>query len=981
MTDSAGNELARDRPSLLKSQSRSAPGHGDGRYPGLTLLDRQAERASIDRALRSVRDGSSATLVIRGPPGVGKTALLGYAADAAPDMGICGVIGIESEINLEFAALHQLLIPFIRDIEDLPGPQRQAMRVAFGMDEGPPADRFLVGLAALTLLARAAEERPVLCLIDDAEWLDTESAHALGFVARRLYADRVGMLVVQSEPAAADAFEQFPQVRVGGLPAAEAGRLLRSVVGAPVADRVLDRILADTERNPLALVEIGTEFTPDELAGRASLPEPVPLSRRLVDRFSRQVRELDPDTQAFLLLAAAGVLGDRAVLWRAARRGGIDADTAAANAESAGLVQLSASSVQFRYPLIRSAIYHGAADQDRRRAHLLLSEATSGTHPDLQAWHQGAAATGPDEDVASALERAAGDAQARGGYAARAGLLRRSIELTPDDGLRARREIALAEAELMSGHPDKARDLADAALGRLTDPGARAAGERLRGEILFVQGNAAESAKVLADAARSLDPDRPAGRETMAAAMWAAVWAGPVQTRDMAITAAACPHLARSEASVADLLLEGYEARFTAGYGAAVEPFRAAISVLRSADLEPDAGLRWYAMGAEAAGSLWDADALLDIAGRFVRTARARGALIQLPVALAMQAIADWVAGRLADAEDRWTEMREIIAASDSWPVLGIDSRGEGLVLAYTGRVAAAKAAGASQIRECTARGQGGIADIGRAIVAIADMCDRDYDSAEFAAATVVGHDQAFTTEAILPELVETAWRSDHHREALNAFGVLSERTLAAGTPWALGVRSRCAALIEEDDRAEDAYQEAISQLQRSRATVELARSHLFYGQWLRRAKRRREARHQLRAAYDMFDAMGADAFTDLASAELSATGERARARRPETTFDLTPQEARVAGLAAEGETNNQIAAELFVSPRTVEYHLGKVFRKLGVTSRAQLARRLPASAQQARGEPAGHLSAVADRRHRGLTRPAGRRGRARPGR
>jgi DNA-binding CsgD family transcriptional regulator len=948
MTHRSGNELARDLPWLLKSQSLSTARRGGGHDTGLGLLDRQTERASIDRALLSVRNGSSATLVIRGAPGVGKTALLGYAADAAPDMGICGVIGIESEIDLEFAGLHELLIPFIRDIEDLPGPQHQAMRVAFGMDEGPPPDRFLVGLAALTLLARAAEDRPVLCLIDDAQWLDIESAHVLAFVARRLYADRVGMVVVLDEPAAADTFEQFPEVRVGGLPAAEAGQLLRSVAGAPVEDRVLDRILADTDCNPLALMEIGTEFTPDELANWASRPEPVPLSRRLVDRFSRHVRDLDPDTQAFLLLAAVGVACDRPPLWHAARRGGIDADAAAANAESAGLVELSASSVRFRHPLIRSAVYHGAADQDRRRAHLLLAEATSGQDPDLQAWHNGAAATGPDEGVASELEHAAGRAQARGGYAARAALLRRSVELTPDDGRQARRQLALADAELRGGHPDTARDLADTALGRLADPVARAAGERLQGEILFVLGDPAESAKALADAARTLGPDRAVGRETMAMAMWASVWAGPAQTRDIAAAAAICPHQPRSEASVADLLLEGYEARFTAGYGTAVAPLRAAISALRSADFEPET-LGLYSMGAVAAGSLWDADGLLDITANHVRAGRARGALISLPVALGLRAIADWLVGRLADAQDRWTEMREIIAASRSRPVLGVDSRGEGLVLVYTGRVAAAKAAGAAQMRESTARGQGGVADIGRSIAAIADMCDRDYDSACSAATIVADHDPAFTAEAILPELIEAACRSDRRQEALKAFSILSERTLAAGTPWALGVRSRCAALIENGDRAEDAYREAISQLQRSPARVELARSHLLYGQWLRRAKRRREARDQLRAACDMFDAMGAEAFTDIASAELSATGERARARTPETTFDLTPQEARIAGLAAEGGTNNEIAAELFVSPRTVEYHLGKVFRKLGVTTRAQLARRLPASAEQAR--------------------------------
>ncbi len=946
MAAGGGNEFAGHRLSLDMPQSALAPGPGAGHSAGLGLLDREAERASIDRALGSVRAGSSATLVIRGSPGVGKTALLGYAAEAASDMRICSVIGIETEISLDFAALHQVLIPFLSGTEDLPEPQRHAIRVAFGLEEGPAADRFLVGLAALTLLARAAEERPLLCLIDDAQWLDTESAQVLAFVARRLYADRVGMVVVLAEDAAAGAFQQFPEVRVGGLPTAEASQLLRSVAGAPVEDRVLSRILADTDRNPLALAEIGAEFTPDELAGRTSLPEPVPLSRRLVDRYGRHVDSLDPGAQAFLLLAAVDIEGDRAALWRAAEQGGIDAETAAAEAESAGLLELSASSVRFRYPLIRSAVYHGAADQDLRRAHLLLSEATSGQHPGLQAWHLGAAATGPDEGKASALERAAERADARGGYAIRAALLRRSVELTPDDGRRARRQVALADTELMTGHTDTARDLARTAVDRLTDPQARAEAERLHGEILFAQGNAAQSAKVLADAARCLRHDPAVGRETMGAAMCAAVWAGPAETRDMAAAAAAYPHLAPSEASPVDLLLEGYEARFTAGYRAAVAPFRAAISALRSVDPEPESGLWRYGMGAAAAASLWDADGLLDITARFTRIARARGALLDLPVALGLQAVADWLIGRLADAQDRWTEMREIIAASGSRPAVGIDRTGECLALLYTGRVAAAKAAGTAQITESAVRGQGGPADSGRAIVAMADVWERDYDAAVSAATTVVDHDPVFTAEATLPELVEAAWRSGRRGEALSAFGILSERTLAAGTPWALGMRSRCAALIEEGDSAEDAYQDAIGQLERSRAVAELARTHLMYGQWLRRAKRRRDARHQLRAAHHMFTAMGAEHFTDLASTELRATGERARARTPETTFDLTPQEARVAGLAAEGLTNKQIAAQLFLSSGTVDYHLGKVFRKLGVSSRAQLARHLPASAE-----------------------------------
>jgi DNA-binding CsgD family transcriptional regulator len=913
------------------------------------LLDRQAERAAIDRVLGSVRDGFSATLVIRGSAGVGKTALLGYAADSAADMRVCGATGIESEIGLAFAALHQLLVPFLDGIGELPDPQGLALRVAFGMEQGPAADRFLLGLAALTLLARAAEDQPVLCLIDDGQWLDAESAQVLAFVARRLYADRVGMVITVGEPAPARAFEQLPAVLVGGLPAGEAGQLLRAAAGAPVDDRVVARILADTGANPLALIEVGTEFTAEELAGQAVLPGPMPLTRRVAHRFLRQAEGLEPGTRAFLLLAAAEAGGDRAVLWRAALQDGIDADRAAAEAESAGLIELSATSVRFRYPLIRSAAYHGATDRDRRRAHLLLSAATNpGRDPDLRAWHRGAAASGPDEGVAAELEAAAARTQARGGYAARAALLRRAVELTADDGRWAGRELALAKAELMGGHHETARELVDAALPRLGDPEARGLAQRLRGEILFAQGHAAESAQVLAGAARLLAPDLDAAREAMATAMRAAIWAGPAQSREIAAAAAAFPRPARSRARVADLLLAGYAARFTAGYSAAIAPLRAAVSLLRSEELDPVTGLAWYGLGAIAAGSLWDADSLLDITGRFVRAARARGALVVLPAALELRAVAELVIGHLAEAQDRWTEMREIMAAGGGPQFVGMDSRSEGLVLVYAGRVAEARTAGKAQIRESTAYGQDGRADVGRAIVARADLYAGNYDAAVAAGTAVAQHDLAFTGEGILPELIEAACRGDRRGEARSAFHILSERAQAAGTPWALGVRARCAALLADGDRAEEAYLEAIGHLEHSRAAVDLARAHLQYGQWQRRAKRRRDARGELRAAYDMFDAMGAEEFAACAAAELRAAGEPARARAPASTLDLTPQEARVAGLAAKGVTNNQIAAQLFISPRTVDYHLGKVFRTLGVSSRGQLAGRLPASAEAA---------------------------------
>jgi DNA-binding CsgD family transcriptional regulator len=751
------------------------------------------------------------------------------------------------------------------------------------------------------------------------------------------------MVIAVSGQESAHVFEQLPTVSVHGLPAAEAGQLLRSVAPAPVDAQVVARILADTERIPLALVEAGAEFSADELAGRAALPEPMPLGRRLADRFLRKAAGLDPDTRAFLLLAAAGCSGGRALVWHAAQQDGIDAETAAAAAESAGIIELSAGSIGFRHPLIRSAAYHSASDSDRRQAHQLLGEAADPDRdPDLRAWHRSAAATGPDEDVAVELERAADRAQARGGYAARAAFLRRSADLSGDGDRRAARELRLAAAELKIGHPETAQDLVDVAMPQLADPRAHALAERLRGDIFFVQGRAAEATQVLAGAARSLAPDYSAAREAMASALRAAIWAGPAETREIATAAQSFPRPDRSQASVADLILEGYAARFTAGYAAAVEPLRAAIGRLRSEDLDLVTGLQWYGMGTIGAASMWD-DSALDITARFLNAARSQGALTVIPVALGLRGIADCLTGALAEAQDRWTEMREIMAANGSRRVLGLDSLSEGMVFVFSGRLAEARAVGTSQMRESTAHGVRGVASIGRAIVAMADVSAGNYDAAVDNATAVVRDDLPFLAELLLPELIEAARRTGRSAEATSAFGTLSERALAAGTDIALGVRSRCEALLSDGGRAEHAYQEAIGHLEHSHAAVELARTHLHYGQWLRRSKRRRDARHELRAAYDMFDQMGAEEFAARAATELSATGERAQPRTSAATFDLTPQEARVAGLAVEGVTNNQIAAQLFISPRTVEYHLRKVFRKLGVSSRSQLARNMPA--------------------------------------
>jgi len=906
------------------------------------LLDRSTERSRIDDLLEFVREGLSGVLVLRGSDGVGKTTLVDYAVGAATEFRISAITGVESEINLPYGAVHQLLIPFLPLVNDLPVPQRQALQVAFGLVVGPPPERFLVGLACLTLLSRAAAEQPLLCAVDDAHWIDAESALVLGFVARRLYADRVGMIMTVAETHEPLVFQQLPTAEVSGLPQDAAADLLRSVTATPLDPELVDRVVADTERNPLALVDIGSHYPAAELAARAYLPEPIPTGRRVQQRYLRLVHRLPPEVQEFVLLVAADFSGDRGRVRDAATATGIDADAAESAAEAAGLIEASGNRVRFLHPLIRAAVYHGAGDADRRRAHHWLGEASDPQRDaDKLVWHRAAAATGPDEQLAADIQAAATRARERGAWPATAALLRRSVALTPDPGVRARREVALARAELVVGHSDTAQEIAEAALPWLTARTAHGEAKVVIGDALYAQGSDVEAAEALAEAAEALAGDPAASADALLAALNAAIWAGPAQARKIAMIPPPAP--SGTPPAVADLLLAGYQARFTKGYQAAVAPLRAAVQAQRAEDIQPTTAHRWFGRSTVAAGSLWDDEGMLDITERWVEVTRRLGALAELPVALAFRAIAASGAGRLDHAADCWAEMRELGAASQTYRMLGIESGSFGLLLAYRGELTRARAAGLAQVRESTARGQGAPALMGKSIVAIAELHAGYCEAAVDAALPVIKDDPPFTAERTLPTLIEAAVRCDRREVARSAFATLTERTMAAGTPWAHGLRARCRALLTEGSESEAAHIEAISQLGRSQATIDLARAHLQYGQWLRRAKRRREARRQLRTAEDLFHAMGASGLAEQASSELRATGERARRRTPETEVDLTPQEARVANLAAEGSTNSEIAEHLFISPSTVDYHLGKVFRKLGVTSRTQLRHHLPA--------------------------------------
>jgi DNA-binding CsgD family transcriptional regulator len=913
-----------------------------GQRAGMSaLLDRTAERAAIDNVLAAARGGLSSTLVLRGGPGVGKTTLLQYSVAAASDFTVSTVSGVESEISLDFGALHGLLTPFLSRLDELPPPQRSALRIAFGQEAGPPPERFLVGLATLTLLSQAAREKPVLCVIDDANWLDPESAQVLSFVARRLYAECVGLIAAIHELSDQPVFEYLPTITVGGLPDAEALELLSSVAGIAINSAAVDRILADTHNNPLALVELGTEYTAGQLSGRAALPEPLPLGQRLREHFLRQVRSMSPNAQAFALLAAADPEGDREQLWEAAARAGVDPAAAAAEAAQRGLLEFPGNSVQFRYPLLRSAVYHGASDTERRNAHHALSQAGS---EQLRAWHLAAATLIPDEALATDLQRTAERAGARGGYAARAALLRRAVDLTPDDARRAEREMALAEARLMAGDSTAAQSLVDVALPRLTSVTSRAEAVRLEGEIRFAQGDAAGSARILAKASTALAHDDRAARDTMLGAFEAAIWSGPVLTREIARQARAFPRVTGAP-TVSDLLLEGYTARFTLGYETSVQPLRAATAALRADDADPVVALRWSGLVAAAAMGLYDEEGATDVAQRWVNLAQATGAFTILPVTLAFLGFALCQEGRLREADSQWAMMLDLMTATHGPAVLGLDSRTNGVLLAYRGDFAGARASGRAQTRESAERGQGGPADLGRYITSVADLFSGDYAAAVSNASIVVENDPATTAEMALPELIEAAVRLGRREVADSAYETLSQRALAVGTPWAMGLRARSAALLAEDSRAEDYYLEAISQLGNSRIRPQLARAHLLYGQWLRRMKRRRDARLQLRTAHDLFAGMGADWHAKQAAAELLATGEHARARGPEAITDFTPQEARIAELVTTGASNGEIAAQLFISPSTVDHHLRKVYRKVNVTSRAQLAARMRSEA------------------------------------
>jgi DNA-binding CsgD family transcriptional regulator len=900
------------------------------------LLDRLPERAALSGLLEAARAGRSGVLVVRGEPGVGKTALLDWAVESAAGLRVVRVAGVESEMELAFAALQQLCAPMLDKLAGLPDPQRAALGVAFGLTTGAAPDRFLVGLAALSLLSAVAERQPLLCVVDDAQWLDRASALVLGFAARRLLAEPVALVFATREPG--EEFRGLPELVVGGLGDSAARELLASVIGGPLDVRVRDRILAETRGNPLALLEL-----PRDVPGvPGAMGVTGGVSVLIEDSFRRRLEVLPTATQRLMLVAAAEPTGEPVLVWRAAERLGIGAE-AAAPAADAGLLTIG-ERVTFRHPLVRSAVYRAASPPDRRAAHQALAGATDPhADPDRRAWHRAQATLGPDEEVASELERSASRAQARGGVAAAAAFLERSAALTLGPARRAERALAAAQAKYQVGAFDAALGLLATGEAGPPDQFRRARADLLRGQIAFASSRGSDAPPLLLKAARQFEPlDMGLARETYLDALSAATFAGRLALgggmREVAEAArmAAPPGPTRPP----DLLLDGLALLVTEGYPAGAPVLRQAVSAFRGTDLSTEEGLRWLWLASYAAGLVWDYASWDVLSGRQVTLARDAGALIALPIALSTRSGVHLFAGEFTEAASLVAQAESVAGATG----ISIAPYGALALAVFRGQEAHAAQLLQTATDDVGRRGEGGgLSSVQWAAAVLGNSLGR-YEQALAAAQRASADPPAvrFANWA-LAELVEAAVRSGVPERAAGALQRLSGMARACGTDWALGAEARSRALLSDGDPAESLYRDAIDRFGRAGLRVDLARAHLVYGEWLRRQRRRRDARDQLGRAYEIFDSVGAAAFAGRARTELRAAGGHARQQTTETPDTLTAQEALIARLAGDGASNPQIAAQLFISPATVAYHLRKVFTKLGISSRNQLAPALPA--------------------------------------
>jgi DNA-binding CsgD family transcriptional regulator len=899
------------------------------------LTGRDGERDVLDRLVGAVRAGESQVLVVRGDPGMGKTVLLDYLAERAGGCRIARAAGVQPEMELAFAGLHQLCAPMLGRLDRIPAPQRDALRTALGLAAGPPPDRFLVGLAVLSLLSEVAAGQPLICLIDDEQWLDQATELTLGFVARRLAADPVALVFATRDPGAELAGQ--PELVVAGLNDDHAQALLDSALAGPLDARVRDLIIAEARGNPLALLELPRGLTPADLAGGFGLPAITPLTGRIEASFDRQLDALPAPTRRLLQLAAADPSGNRTLVWRAAERLGIGV-RAGAPAVEAGLVEFDGH-VRFRHPLTRSAAYRSAPLAERQQLHAALAEVTDPQlDPDRRAWHLAQAAPDQDEEVAAELERSADRAQARGGIAAAAAFLERAALLTGDPARRAGRALAAAQAKVQAGASGAAQGLlAIAETGPLSDL-EQARLELVRARLASATSRDAETPLLLLRAAERLERiDIGLARATYLDAVAAAIYAGRLaspggSTTEVARVAAAAPP-PPDRPRPPDLLLDGLTALFTQGYTAALPLLRQAVVAAEEstpADEEP----HWLWLACVMASHVWDDGRWELLSRRYIHLVRQLGALAELPLALDRRIRPLLFAGELTAAAALLDETRTVEEATGNPPW----HYGALSLAAFRGNQATADALISSIMQDVTQRGEGyGIACAEWAKAVLSNGLSQPRDAVAAAERAAEFHGDLGFFRWALVELVEAAVHAGMTETAVGAYRRLTEMTGSAGTEWALGLAARSRALLSDGDEAESGYREAIDRLGRTRIRVDLARAHLLYGEWLRRENRRADARSQLRTAHEMLDAMGLAAFAERARRELAATGETVRKRTVETTTTLTAQEAYIARLARDGRTNAEIGAQLFLSVRTVEWHLRKIYTKLGITSRREL--------------------------------------------
>jgi DNA-binding CsgD family transcriptional regulator len=909
---------------------------------GHRLLGRIDECALLDGLIADVRRGRSRSLVLWGEGGIGKTALLKYLVESASDLTVARAVGVESEMELAFSSLHQLCGPMRDRLPRLPAPQRQALEVVFGRSSGAGPDRFLAGLGILSLMSEVGDERPLLCVVDDAQWLDQASALTLAFVARRLQAEPVGIVFAAREPG--QELRGVSELEVHGLRDGDARKLLRRAVRSKLDERVRDRLIAETRGNPLALLELPRGLTPMELAGGFGVPGAEGLSGRIRESFVRRLAMLTDDARRVVLLAAAEPVGDPLLLWDAADQLGI-APADAEEAEAQGLLAIGGR-VRFHHPLARSAIYRSAAAQERREVHLALAEATDrDVDPDRRAWHLAAAAARPDEEVASELQRSAARAQARGGLAAAAAFLARAVTLTEDHTRRVERALVAARANLQAGAFDAALGLLAAAEAGPIDEVQCGRVDLLRAEIAFASRRGSAAPALLLRAAKRLEPfDTELARAGYLEALSAALFAGRLAgscggARDVASAVQASPSAAGPR-SVADLLVDGWAALFADGCAAATPTLREALTRLEYGMAAADQ-LHMLWLVTITAPVIWD-DVRWDVLSEFhVELARSSGALSELPLALNSRIYIHLFRGELETADALIDEARVAIEATDA----GLTPSGAVALAALRGCEHDAAAMLEVAVADATQRGEG----IGLTVIAWARAVlynGLGIPEEAFAAAqeAIACPTNSAAAAWAMVELIEAAARVGEPEAAGEAAERFAEIAKASGSDWALGVHARSCALLSTGVTAERHYREALDRLGRCQMRVDLARAHLLYGEWLRREHRRADARAQLRAAHDRFTSMGMDGFAGRARKELLATGEHVITRSAQTRAELTAQERQIARLARDGLSNPEIGGRLFLSPRTVEWHLHKVFAKLGIRSRSELFSALPSS-------------------------------------